>query len=414
MLKKVAIKDLKVGMFVVDTGLSWLEHPYLYSTPGEIASQAKIKNIQAEGFSDAFIDTERGSWKDPQAHAESHDSVHIAKELDETPFGPPGAKDRHSRHLIAYEKEFAEAQRIYTDSIKFAKSFMDSVRKGTPADFDKAEGFVEEVIDSVTRNADVMVSLSKLRTFDEYTYTHCINVSVLAVTFGRCVGLHGDELKALGVSGLYHDVGKALVPSEILNKPGKLTPEEFEVMKTHPYRGFATLKAMKGMGIPILRGVVEHHEKFNGQGYPLKLAAEDIHLYGRQLGIVDVYDALTSERVYKSAMPPYKAMSIIFGLRGVDFFPDLTDQFIKCLGIWPVGGVVRLADGRAGVVSESNPEEPLYPSVRIIRDENKRPVDPYDLVPRLFDQDAKQAFRIVEALDPRTVGVDPSAVLAPN
>ena len=409
-MKKIAVQDLKVGMYVVDTGLPWTEYPLLYSEEGKIADQKALDHIIEEGYAEVFIDPSKGSHGQcevPKLSPEEEMSRAVTENL--------GGEGATLRSPVPLREEMQAARKVYKESIQFAKDFLTDARMGSQVDMAKSENLVESIIDSVARNADAMVSLSKLRAFDEYTFTHCINVSVLAVALGKHLKLKRRALQFLGVAGLFHDVGKALIPPEILNKPGKLTDEEFAVMQGHPAKGYDFLKRQIS-NQDILRGVSEHHEKYNGNGYPKGLAARDIAPLARLIAVADVYDALTSERVYKKGMLPNKALKIMYGMREQDFFPDMVEQFIKCLGIYPVGSLVKLTSGEYGVVSASNPDAPLYPTVLVAFDVKMQPkaaqgMDLGTAENLALPDGHRDKLGIVECLRPKKYNIDPAKYL---
>lgn len=396
MYKEIQVKDLKVGMFVADTGLPWIEHPYLYAEEGELASQEAIDRIVRQGFQNAFIDTDRGSYASAAPDAPLADL-------------PDGLA--HAPNLVPIEVEAAVAQKLYEDSVAFARDFMRSAQAEGVVDYEKSEGLVDDMIQSVARNHDALVSLSKLRACDEYTYTHCINVAVIAVAFGQFLGLAPDKLKSLGLSGLFHDLGKARVPLEVLNKPGKLTDEEFSVIKAHPLRSYQMLKERRAVGPDVLRGIVEHHEKHNGQGYPRGLSGDQISLFGRILALADIYDAITSRRVYKESISPSKSLKIMYGMKDQTFPASMLVAFIKFLGVYPVGSLVRLSDGSCGVVCESNPYRAHEPVVKVAFDAELRaaPIRKVDLSKTALAKGRR--LEILECLDHERYGIDPARFL---
>lgn len=417
------VEELQAGMYVMDTGLSWLENPYLYAQEGEIASREQVERILADGFVDVFVDPGRGSYAFSGDQAKS--GVQLMSEglapcspeqaRQESPpvsCSPDAPVDVRQKHE-AFRAELAQARKVYAESMRFVKSFMDGARNGYLMDFHAADRFVGDVIDSIMRSDDALVSLTKLKSFDEYTYTHCLNVAVLAVAFGKHLSLPRAQLNRLGMAGLFHDLGKQRIPEAVLNKPGKLTPEEFEIIKSHPERGHALFKSVKGVADDVLQGIVEHHEKHNGAGYPQGLRGEEIHQFGRVLAVVDVYDALTSARVYKPGMLPSKALSILYNMRGADFTPGMAERFIKHIGIFPVGSLVRLSDFSHGVVVAANPDAPLTPLVKVVFNERLRPRPP-ELVDLAEERDAKgaRARKIVDCLDPQEAKVDVTPFLA--
>lgn len=382
MIKKISTEELSVGMYVVDTGLSWLDYPYLYAKEGEVLSEEVVEEIRRE-YAEAFIDTSRGAAADRNASDDGF--VEVATS---------GGEDQRERVPLAEVIE--EAQRFYDDSLNFAREFMTEVSTGGKVDYERSEAFVEDVIESVTLNPDALVSMTKLRATDEYTYTHCINVSVLATAFGEYEGLPQADLMDLGIAGLLHDLGKALIPPAILNKPGRLTDAEFEIIKKHPVRSLKVLKSQEAVSERVLRAVVEHHEKYNGTGYPFGRMGDQIHHFARYVSLADVYDALTSRRAYKMGMMPHRALKIIYSMRGQDFHPGYAERFIKFLGIYPVGSLVRLSDGRYAVVCGSNTVTPLRPEVVIAFDEGMRPLEREHIA---LDSAAGEGLEIEECLD---------------
>ena len=400
MIRKVAIADLRPGMFVVDTGLDWTEHPYLFADEGELASPEAIADVAREGYEHAFVDTDRGSYAWPDDSDKS-----TARRIRDDVVEQAPHRLRSSAPLA---EEMGRARAVYDESITFARGFMAEAAKTGNVDYDASADLVKEVLDSVTRNHDALISLTKLRSFDEYTFTHCINVAVLATAFGRFMGLPPEDLRDLGAAGLFHDVGKARIPPDILNKPGKLSDEEFEVMRKHPQRSYLLLREKKNIPQRILRGIVEHHEKYNGYGYPRKLEAEAIHPFARIIAVADVYDALTSRRVYKPPMMPSKALTILYGMRGKDFHPGHVEQFIKFMGIYPVGSLVRMTDGRHAIVTASNPDAPLRPTVTIAFTPDLAPLPPHTV--DLATHPAP--LTIDDCVDHEPLGIDPAEILA--
>jgi HD-GYP domain-containing protein (c-di-GMP phosphodiesterase class II) len=403
MIKKIPIVKLKPGMFVEDTGLTWHEHPYLFTHAGLIRDREQIERLAAEGYQDAFINTEKGL--DSGADRSSGYAAMVSRERQ----ADPGGLEQGCAEAL--ESEMPVAKQIFNESIQYAKSFMGDARLGRPVDFVQSGTMVDSMIESVSRNAAAMLSLAKLRVSDEYTFTHCINVSLLAVLFGRHLGLGRDELRLLGFSGLFHDLGKARIPEEVLNKPGKLTEDEFAVMKRHPAEGFAMMREDSRIGAEVLRGALEHHEKHDGTGYPRGLAGDKIGVFARIIGIVDVYDALTSARVYKPGMPPNKALQIVYELKDSSFHPGHVEKFIKCLGIYPLGSFVRLSNGEHGVVVDVHQHNTLYPTVKVVCDAKLGKITPRTLdLAALARRHGADAPKIEASLDPRPLGIDLSGL----
>jgi putative nucleotidyltransferase with HDIG domain len=318
---------------------------------------------------------------------------------------PPGRS-------VPFREEIKVAKALYEDSLNFARSFVQDVRLGRQVDYEKSTPLVEGIIDSVMRNEDALIGMKQLRAFDEYTFTHSINVAVLSTIFGKHLGLSRERLDLLGRAALFHDVGKAKIPSEVLNKPDRLTEAEFAVIKSHPIRGFEVIRALNKAPNDVLAGILEHHEKFNGQGYPGGLSGDGISIFGRIIAVADIYDALTSRRVYKEGMLANQALKVMYGLREKDFAPEFVERFIKCLGIYPVGSLVKLSGGVCAVVIGANITRPLEPVVRIVLDHQLRRIPPHTLDLADVPGEGEERQRIVEVLNHRDLNLDPAAFLA--
>jgi HD-GYP domain-containing protein (c-di-GMP phosphodiesterase class II) len=408
MIVKIDVNKLAVGMYVVDTGLSWLEYPYLFSRNGLIESEKTLQSITSEGYAEAFIDTGKSGFDDDTTRRLSGGTLY-----EEAFTGASAPQSGPTPRIpVPMEQELPVAKKLHQDSLKFAREFIDKAYKEKSVDLERSEGFVAEVITSVARNREALTGLCKLRSYDEYTYTHSINVTVLATAFGQFLGLPEAELFSLGLAALFHDIGKANIPPEVLNKPGRLSDREFQVMKRHPLESYSILKDKRPLEDKVLLAIVEHHEKFDGSGYPRGLQGEAVSMFARVISLADVYDALTSDRVYRKGMPPSRALGVMYGMREKDFHPTMVERFIKCLGIYPVGSLVRLSDGRHALVWSSNAQSPLLPTVKAAFDDAMHPI-PAELVDLAVcgDASAGPMLTIEEAVDPRPFNVDIPAVM---
>lgn len=228
------------------------------------------------------------------------------------------------------------------------------------------EPLVGRMVDSIFRNQDALLPLARLKQHDNYTFQHSVSVCALLVAFARGLGLERELIKQVAIGGLLHDVGKAKVPDAILNKPAKLSDAEFTKMKSHVVQSIIILQNTPGISQIALDVAGQHHERYDGSGYPNKLKGEEISFYGRMGAIVDVYDALTSERVYHKGMAPTGALGRLLEWSRYHFDPDLVRAYVRAVGIYPTGSLVRLLSGRLGVVTEQHASKPMQPKVRVM------------------------------------------------
>ena len=401
-LKKVLTKDLKVGMYVQDVGRSWLTHPWAVKSK-LLTSQREIQQLLQHGITEVIIDLSKGvtSKSIAQAAKEPEPPMKIQEVERRKEHRPAEQPDP-----VTMEEEFPMARQAYFQALGVTREFINDIRAGRKVDVEKVHESVDQMIESIFRNRDSMVALLKLKTYDEYTFTHCINVATLSVSLGRNMDFSREYLMELGLGGIYHDVGKTGIPTEILNKPGRLTAEEFEIVKRHPLIGFNIMEKYSKVPSPSLSVVRHHHERLDGQGYPDGKSGDQILPFIIISGLSDVYDALTSNRIYRHSLPPHEALKIIFSLRGQQFPETWVDRFIQTLGIYPVGTTVKLNTKEIGVVMSVNRSNTLRPQVRIafnpggLEVTRKRMVDLNEQ--KFYDRE------IVQVIDPRELGFDPA------
>jgi putative nucleotidyltransferase with HDIG domain len=265
---------------------------------------------------------------------------------------------------VSIAEEMERAQRVCLHARRAVESIFDDARLGRTVDAEASLSLVDEIAQSVSRNPDALVSMARLRARDDYTYMHSVAVCALMVALAQQLGLPEQTVREAGLGGLMHDLGKALMPLEVLNKPGPLTPAEFGIMKRHPMEGWRLLRSEGTAGEAVRRVALHHHEKFDGSGYPAGQVGEGIDLMARMGAICDVYDAVTTDRPYKNRWDPAHAVRQMTSWKG-HFDPELLQAFIKCLGIYPVGSLVRLSSQRLAVVSEQNHVALLNPVVQV-------------------------------------------------
>ncbi|QXB54670.1 HD-GYP domain-containing protein [Aeromonas sp. FDAARGOS 1415] len=257
-------------------------------------------------------------------------------------------------------------RRLYQEARELQGKFIRHLKAGEPIDITPLAAVAEEMVDTMFTHGDAMLCLARIRAKDAYLMEHSMNVAILLANFGRYLGLDRGVLKELTLGGLLHDVGKIMTPDAVLNKPGKLTDDEFRVMREHVVHSHDILIATAGITPTMLEVAANHHERLDGTGYPRRLKGDELSLYTRMSGIVDVYDAVTADRVYKQGMSPTQAFRIL--LKGINhhFDAELVTKFIKCMGVYPVGTLVMLSNQRLAIVMQRNEQQPLKPVVKVI------------------------------------------------
>jgi putative nucleotidyltransferase with HDIG domain len=244
----------------------------------------------------------------------------------------------------------------------------------------EAKKAVAGMVESVVRNPDALVWLTQLKKKDEYTALHSLRVCILALTFGRHLELSPEQLNILGIGALLHDVGKFKVPNEILNKPARLTDAEYQIMKTHVPLGVEILENTPNIPPAAIEVARRHHERYSGSGYINGFSGDEIGLFGLIGAIVDTYDAITSDRAYHSGMSAYDALNLLYQARNTEYHTGLVEQFIQCMGVYPIGSVVEMNSGSVGVVISINRARRLKPRVALVLDPDKQPYVPASVV----------------------------------
>ncbi len=364
MIKKVKTEQLRPGIYIHDFGEKWLNHPFITNSK-MLASQWHIDRILEYNIEEIYIDTNRGL-----------DIITDPIPLDEwsEAFENKKARDKlllKRRDWIPFEKEIKRALQIRNKAQHFVKTLMEDIKMGRDFDLGAAEEIVVEMIDSLSHNKDAMLSLISIQNKDEYTFNHSVNVAIITASFCRFLGMIDEEIKKYSLGALFHDLGKTKIPIEIITKPGVFSQEEIQLMNQHPTFGKEILTSQQDTDHRILDAVYEHHERMDGSGYPRGLNEDQISLAGRLVSIADVYDALTSDRPYRDGDTPKEVLSYMYKLSASDFDPELLQQFIQSIGIYPVGSLVRLQSGFLAIVVESAKEELTKPVVLLVYDSRR-------------------------------------------
>jgi len=354
MIKLVPISKLRIGMYVHDLNCDWIRHDFLRNQ-FLINNDKTLQKLLALGDGEISIDTSRGL--DVEAPQDSPPPEKPSISPEKTIPAPRPVK-------LGEERQYAK--KICYEACRIVHGMMNDVRMGRQINIEHAERVVERIVDSIFRQQDALLPLAQLKNHDDYTFQHSVSVCVLMTSFARAMEIPREIIREIAIGALLHDVGKATIPNPILNKPGKLTDAEFEQMKTHAVQSKIILEITPGVSPVAVSVAAQHHERFDGSGYPNRLKGEAIDRYGQMSAIVDVYDAITSNRCYHEGSPPTEALRKMLEWSKSHFNPELVQIFIRSLGIYPTGSLVRLESGRLAIVDEQYPDKLTEPRVRII------------------------------------------------
>ena len=360
MLKKISVNQLVVGMYLKAFCGSWMDHPF-WRNAFVITSSKDIDAIRASEIKEVWIDCSKGldvapgespvSEMSSEADVDAELSVSAASSRETTP--------------VSASEEYAHAAKICAKAKEAVVSMFQEARMGTAVNTAGARQLVEEITDSISRNQNALISLARLKSADDYTYMHSVAVCALMVSLARQLELNEEQTHSAGIAGLMHDLGKAMMPLEVLNKPGKLTDEEFAIIKTHPEEGYKLLLASDCTNEIARDVVLHHHEKMDGSGYPKGLKDKEISLFAKMGAVCDVYDAITSNRPYKAGWCPAESLRRMAEWSNSHFDPVVFQAFVKSIGIYPTGSLVKLSSGRLGVVIEQSEKSLLTPRIKV-------------------------------------------------
>lgn len=424
--------DLQIGMFVSDLDRPWIETPFIMQGL-VIENDAQIATLQqycqqvtvdrSRSLGDAYAPRDNG--KDAPrlpgslpafnkvSDAKPNDFADICRHLRQEPFT---RRYRYSPDLNSNDQQSQlEAELLFSaplvdDVKKTLKAIRESFTQAQNVSLKEIGSQVSEMAQAIKRNPDAMLWLARLRSADQYSYDHAIDVSVHLMVFARFLGLPLNTIEQLGLAGMMQDIGKIDIPPEILAKPGDLTEEEYQLVQSHVASSLEMLLGREGFPNHVLEIVASHHERVDGSGYPRRLKGERISFHGELAGLADSYCAMTRNRAYGPAMSSQKAMEDLIRMRGIKFRESVIDQFIQCIGIYPIGSLVELNTGEVGVVIQQNQIRRLKPRLLIVLAHDKS-VERYpitlDLMMDPLTPDGCD-YRITHALPTNAYGIDPA------
>lgn len=368
MMKKVSIDELRFGMYVSQLDRPWTDTPFMFQ--GFLLKTPEQMEVLRKFCKFVFVDTER---------AEEALPARKPVKLPASGSQLPGTGRGSYSVSATVENEFARARDAYESAEDVVSSIITTIRDGGMLDVAQATGAARSMSESIKRNPDALVLLSALRDRVELI-DKALQISVYMIAFARFLEMSEEDLEMAGVVGLLLDIGKLNIPDEVLNKRERLTPEEFVLVRSHVDHSVQILEAASGITPAVVHAVATHHERFDGSGYPKGIRGDELSAIAAIAGIVDTFIGLTSKRPYAAPVAPSNALNMLHKWRGTAFHPLLVEQFIRCIGIFPVGAVVELNSGEVGVVIAQNLEKRLQPRIMVVRDAAGHPLRPQKLL----------------------------------
>lgn len=349
-LEKIPVDQLRIGMYVRELDKPWEESSFMFQGL-DIKTQQDILAVQAECHF-VWVDYTEFKLSSSQPSNRNNPVSHAAAPS------------------VQIEDEYGDAHKVHTLAQETVQRMFQEIRLGGQIDAGKVKTAVSNTVESILRNPDASIWLTRLKAKDEHTAQHSLNVAALSIVVGRGMGMSTKEMEDIGVCAMLHDVGKTSLPTELINKAGPLTEEEWGLMRKHPKFGRDILVSTQSVYSGAADVAYSHHERPDGKGYPRGLSADEIPLYAQIVSIAEAYDTITTKQTYREARSPSEALHILYAERGKQFDEDLVIKFIDSIGIFPPGSVVEMTNGEVGIVL-SNTTDKLKPRVIILLDHNK-------------------------------------------
>ena len=377
MIKRISITDLIPGMFIVDVTNSWSMQLDLEKKIF-VEDENLINKLRKKGFKEIYIDTS----KHKEVKTKSIETS--IPEIEEPNL----------------QQELQNAASVRSETYKAVMSVMTDYIRSQEVNLGKVEKIVSTVTDSILQNKYIIAGLGLMHTTNNYLFEHSVNSLTLMVAFANSMGYDREMQEELGVGALLHDIGMLKIPSVVLNKRSEFTPRDIIEMKKHVEYGYNILKNTPGIPESALIMACQHHERFSGTGYPLRLVGNKINIYGQMAGIIDVYHAATTDKGYKKGIPPSKALANILSKKTGEFDRELVKKFVQAIGIYPFGSLLSLENGLAGIVVNMDENDLLHPTLRIIYNPKKGGlITPYDIYPHNYIKDISFKIKGVKPIE---------------
>lgn len=393
---KIPTDLLDLGMYVAELDKPWIESPFIFQ--GFLITNDDELDQLHQHCEYVFVDRDKSQISIPQALIEQGQQIKATPDYSDQGSVP---------YQVTFEEEFPRAKLGYEEIQSQLKGLFRDVRFGRVMKTAEVQKHVQRITESILRNPDAMMLMSNLKAVDEYLVVHAMNVCIMTIVFARFLGFEPDEMQELGMGALLHDIGEIRLPQEILNKHGELSPEEYATIQKHTAYGVSILKQADNISDTVLDIVLHHHERVNRSGYPEKLSGQEISKSAKIVGLVDVYDSLTSPTSYRGYMSNNEALKSMYDWRGTLFDETLVEMFIKCLGVYPIGSTLELNSGEIGIVISTSPQSRLLPTLMLVRDAWNKVYDPPKIINlSQFREDDENLYEIRNIVRPEDYDVD--------
>ena len=420
---RLATQELRLGMYVSKLDRPWLETPFLMQG-FLINSHEQIRQLQ-QYCQYLYVDKQLSKELDNNFKVKPNASNDSKSSLTKPSFNPhkkysrddlkklfPNTPLKVYKPQVELHQELIPAKKIYSALSDSVSEMMNNIRQGGDINVGVFKSAVSPMVSSIIRNPDACIWLARMKSQDTYTYKHSMGASVWAVALGRQIGLPPADLKTLAVGTLLCDIGKLKLPSDLIEKDGALDDSEISLIKTHVELSLGEISNAAGVNDEVYNIVAAHHERYNGQGYPNGLRGSEIAVMARIAAIADSYDAMTSQRVYSAAKSPVVAVKELYELRGKEYQPEVIEEFIQAVGLYPAGTLVELTSGEVAVVVSENKMRRLRPRILKLLDNDKNPIKTSAIIDLALvtHDDTGDSINIAQSLEPGSFGINPEAI----